>query len=608
MEPTEVTSELKIGKEIPTNFEPEPIEVTDIIDGVINELTEVREIPTNFKPDLLTSLPGKQKGEQSRVIFTQWESDKGLYFIDDNNEMKKYVIKCDQILGLAADSNGYLFLFVLKGSRYYLRKYRDQTLLIEEDISDLWSRCKTLVIRGDNIYLHSDGREIHVVPLLKNSGNVKLIDRGQLKNDQQGNNNHQLPLFEESYYNKCFDVDSNGRMFVYCRSKNELLYPKLLYLTADAKEVDSIYMKDCGLTFDPQFGYPCVINDKHVFLSVNSGTDNGGRSVISIGYNDEGFKDHPRIVFNSADSDIGEIHQVCDSNTVVIRHYEIINKKHSLRVYSINTAPAAVIKWNTVPAPAVRGSTETASTEKENRYNMNHKHRGLAIIISNEEFKHATEGSGTEFGDVKSLLNVFSGLGFDVKVYMNQWAKEMKSIMDEAAKHDIHRESDAFVCAILSHGADGAFLGTDGETVRIDDLLAPFKGDVCEALAGKPKLFFTKVPYCGRTGELYDSAVDVDVDGRSQIPTEADFLIASATVPGYVSWRNTQTGSWFIQALCEVLKEHYTKLDLVKILTRVNRKVAYEYGTNNPKNKEMHEKKQMPLIYSTLTKELYFTQ
>jgi hypothetical protein len=31
-----------------------------------------------------------------------------------------------------------------------------------------------------------------------------------------------------------------------------------------------------------------------------------------------------------------------------------------------------------------------------------------------------------------------------------------------------------------------------------------------------------------------------------KLPPQADFLIASSSVEGYVSWRNSDTGSWFI--------------------------------------------------------------
>lgn len=73
---------------------------------------------------------------------------------------------------------------------------------------------------------------------------------------------------------------------------------------------------------------------------------------------------------------------------------------------------------------------------------------------------------------------------------------------------------------------------------------------------------------------------------------------------GYYSWRNAVQGSWFIQSLCEMLKKHAGKLELMQILTRVNRKVA-EYESCSTQQ-DFNAKKQIPCIVSMLTKEFYF--
>ena len=61
-----------------------------------------------------------------------------------------------------------------------------------------------------------------------------------------------------------------------------------------------------------------------------------------------------------------------------------------------------------------------------------------------------------------------------------------------AASHYDHRNSDAFGCAILSHGDNGVVYGTDG-ILKVEDLCASFRADRCPTLAGKPKLFFIQV-------------------------------------------------------------------------------------------------------------------
>ena len=81
--------------------------------------------------------------------------------------------------------------------------------------------------------------------------------------------------------------------------------------------------------------------------------------------------------------------------------------------------------------------------------------------------------------------------------------------------------------------------------------------------------------------------------------------VTCADFPGYYSWRNPGRGSWFVQALCNVLNEFGKQLEIMQILTRVNYMVAtsFESWSEDPR---FSEKKQIPCVVSMLTKELYF--
>ena len=122
--------------------------------------------------------------------------------------------------------------------------------------------------------------------------------------------------------------------------------------------------------------------------------------------------------------------------------------------------------------------------------------------------------------------------------------------------------------------------------MEVSQITSYYKGDVATTLVGKPKIFILQA--CrGATFdaglESTDSPADSSATDESQLtdeevfrkfldsvpanskspeeetdghlgslPVEADMLIAYATVPGYVSWRNSERGSWFIQALVKV--------------------------------------------------------
>ncbi|XP_074656586.1 uncharacterized protein LOC141909850 [Tubulanus polymorphus] len=297
-------------------------DVTRLRVELIDSLTVNKQVDTDFVLNMVTSIPGEHEGEQSRVICAQYRSTNCIYSVNDDN-IQGYIEIDGWIHGLAADGNGFLFVVVRKNREYILRKYKNQKKLFEENITDLLPGvCGSFVIRDHNIFIQTGDSEIHVLRLLENPEN-RLIDRNRVKN-------YQLPD-GDYFYIYGFDVDTRGRIFIYC-----LRTRRLLYLKPEAELISFITMNDCGLTFDPCMGFPCVINDNQVLLSVYSNTGNRG-SVISIRYNDEGFIDHPRIILNSTDSETCDIHHVCNSDTVVIHHRDISDDQNSLRFYNINT-------------------------------------------------------------------------------------------------------------------------------------------------------------------------------------------------------------------------------------------------------------------------------
>lgn len=86
------------------------------------------------------------------------------------------------------------------------------------------------------------------------------------------------------------------------------------------------------------------------------------------------------------------------------------------------------------------------------------------------------------------------------------------------------------------------------------------------------------------------------------------FKIVMRYISGYFSWRNSSKGSWFVQGLHKMLEKYSFSdtVDFLKMLTRVNHEVAYEFESNAAQA-HMTRKKQVPSVVSMLTKDLYFT-
>ncbi|XP_046860478.1 caspase-3-like isoform X2 [Xenia sp. Carnegie-2017] len=246
-------------------------------------------------------------------------------------------------------------------------------------------------------------------------------------------------------------------------------------------------------------------------------------------------------------------------------------------------------------------------------YSMTHSPRGEAFIINNKIFLERSgmqkyPRNGTDV-DRDALYELFTALGFKTTVYNDQTTKQIVDLFHRYASMD-HSNYDCIICAVLTHGEEGLFYGTDG-TIPIKELTSVFRG----RLPGKPKLFFFQAcqgfEYMEGIdlkdgGSPVEAKDEIDAPGNNKItlPLEADFMYAYSTVPGYYSWRNSAKGSWFVQAIDSVFRKYAISTDLLRMMTRVNCEVAKQKSYTNEYFSD--NKKQIPSIVSQLRKELYF--
>ncbi|CAD5217652.1 unnamed protein product [Bursaphelenchus xylophilus] len=87
---------------------------------------------------------------------------------------------------------------------------------------------------------------------------------------------------------------------------------------------------------------------------------------------------------------------------------------------------------------------------------------------------------------------------------------------------------------------------------------------------------------------------------ETKMPIMADFLVAYSTGPGFVSWRNSINGTWFIQSICEIFSKEAARDDILDLLTKVNRQVAKVYESSG------EGFKQIPEFSSRLQRKFYF--
>lgn len=265
------------------------------------------------------------------------------------------------------------------------------------------------------------------------------------------------------------------------------------------------------------------------------------------------------------------------------------------------------------------GEQESESLNSDNVYQMKSKPRGYCLIFNNNNFSKAREDipklsnmrdrKGTNY-DEEALSKTFKELHFEIVSFSDCTASQIHEVLVSYQIKD-HKGKDCFICCILSHGDKGIVYGTDGKEASIYELTSYFTGSKCPSLAGKPKIFFIQacqgnnfqkaVPVPDETGLEQEHVLEEDSSSyKNYIPDEADFLLGMATVKNCVSYRDPTRGTWYIQSLCQSLRERCPRgEDILSILTGVNYDVS---NKDNPRNMG----KQMPQPTFTLRKKLFF--
>ncbi|XP_056611861.1 caspase-8 [Triplophysa dalaica] len=242
------------------------------------------------------------------------------------------------------------------------------------------------------------------------------------------------------------------------------------------------------------------------------------------------------------------------------------------------------------------------------QYEMKGDRRGICVIFNNCNFSGSSHRmrEGTEI-DKESLKSVFQWLGFEVRIEQDCDRRRMLDVLKDLSRHD-HTQEDCVVCCVLSHGDIDAIITTDGQRVTFRELMEPLCPPQCPSLIHKPKLFFIQAcrgteeqravwPQKNRVDEMLASDARMPRDSTAEA---ADFLLAMSTVPHYVSFREKDKGTWFIQALCDNMKLLVPSgVDLLTILTRVNHDVSRKSDCTG-------SRKQMPQPEFTLTKRVVF--
>lgn len=235
-------------------------------------------------------------------------------------------------------------------------------------------------------------------------------------------------------------------------------------------------------------------------------------------------------------------------------------------------------------------SCKQLNTSTEYSYQVSNFPRGIMCLVNEELFYKSLECErrlGTDY-DADELTSLFLDMGFIVQRYDNYTRKEMKMVLAKDVSEDYSKMSCA-ACCILSRGRENDIYAID-KPFPLSSVTRIFN---TSNLNGIPKIMILNIEQGNdfmdpmethaeeevNEEEVKEASVVkkediVDEEDTIELPPGNDFVFAYSSIPGFYSWKNNTRGSWFLQSIFSVFKEHAHIMDMAHMLTRVNRKVS----------------------------------
>eukprot|EP00095_Tigriopus_kingsejongensis_P005038 maker-scaffold375_size191602-snap-gene-0.26 protein:Tk05038 transcript:maker-scaffold375_size191602-snap-gene-0.26-mRNA-1 annotation:"caspase nc-like" len=238
-----------------------------------------------------------------------------------------------------------------------------------------------------------------------------------------------------------------------------------------------------------------------------------------------------------------------------------------------------------------RMQTSLARTKSATReeYIFGTSRKRTAILINIRDFdqnngRDLSQRKGSET-DVLRLKETFQYLGFNIADFTDGehqiTAAKLRQKVFEFSRSQELEQHDAFAMVVMTHGMNnGVLLTTDGQIVKVNDILMYFTAEKCPGLAGKPKLFIIQA--CrgdDKEGEFAplrvsqsESAIQTDSSplGKADLVANwSDMLIAYSSVPQHVGFRHVTDGAVFIQKICQVFINEAHQSDVQELMNQV---------------------------------------
>ncbi|XP_068145587.1 caspase-1 [Drosophila tropicalis] len=203
-------------------------------------------------------------------------------------------------------------------------------------------------------------------------------------------------------------------------------------------------------------------------------------------------------------------------------------------------------------------------------------------IFNHEKFDNPKKERHGSDKDVKALEKAFQKFKCKVKVITDASVNEVKRTVNDLKQANFEEHS-ALVIVVLSHGnRNDKIMGRDSKYSLNDDVLFPIL--LNRTLDGKPKILIVQACKGHMNSRVRRSATYC-----------SEVLKCYSALEGFVSRRNVETGTIFIQTFCEIFEKMGKKNHIEAIMTEVRKEVT-----------KLTDNRQTPSVTSTMTREYVF--
>lgn len=252
-----------------------------------------------------------------------------------------------------------------------------------------------------------------------------------------------------------------------------------------------------------------------------------------------------------------------------------------------DVTPFVIPKFNVIK------SQQFAGEQKDGfgLYKTRSAKRGVVLVFTFITFKNNTDTyrSGAHI-DTINLKYLFSEIGMKVLSYDDLTRQEFENTIKQPIAQ-LDTEVECVFVIVSSHGYENTRMNdtdircSDGKLISCRQIIEFFNNNNCPRLNGKPKVFIFQTCRGNSRSTSLNSTYEpvrrqLESDG-SVMPFRvySDMLIANSTLPGYVSLRDVNDGSWYIQSLCEVFAARAHDCHVEDLFKLVDKNMAERLGS-----------------------------